>query len=205
LPVKKGVLAARFTLGFLFPSGYGDRGLGTGLSGLNAENADVIADQQKLLFRAFYSGGPSSNRGYPYRAVGPHGPIGFLVPTSVDCARDANQPGCIRPLGGLTLWELSVEARIPSPWESIYGVIFVDASDLTREIGQLRTNVPHLSPGVGLRYKTPVGPIRLDVGFRVPGAQALGKRELPEEEGRPGSDLFGFFPGAIHLAILEAF
>jgi outer membrane protein insertion porin family/translocation and assembly module TamA len=84
-------------------------------------------------------------------------------------------------------------------------VLFVDASDLNKEAGKFRLNVPHLSPGFGLRYMTPVGPIRLDVGWRVPGAQMLGKRELPPEEGLPGDDLFGLFPGAIHLAIGEAF
>ncbi len=191
--LPKGVFAGRLTTGFLFPSGYGN-------------NADV-EDQQKMLFRAFYSGGPNSNRGYPYRTVGPHGPIGFLVPTGVNCDANPGDPRCIRPLGGLTLWEASLEARLSFSEESPLGlVLFVDASDLTSEVGRIRLNVPHLSPGAGLRYMTPVGPIRLDVGWRVPGLQALGKRELPENEGRPGAPLFwGTFPGAVHLAVGEAF
>jgi outer membrane protein insertion porin family/translocation and assembly module TamA len=158
------------------------------------------------LFRAFYSGGPNSNRGYPYHTVGPHGSIGFLVPTGANCFADPLPSVCERPLGGLTLWEASLEARIPFPIDApLWGVLFVDASDLNKDVGTLRLNVPHLSPGFGLRYMTPVGPIRLDVGWRVPGAQMLGKRELPEDEGKPGPDLFGLFPGAVHLAIGEAF
>lgn len=33
---------------------------------------------------------------------------------------------------------------------------------------------PHLTTGLGLHYQTPVGPLRLDVGLRIPGAQVLG-------------------------------
>jgi outer membrane protein insertion porin family/translocation and assembly module TamA len=114
--------------------------------------------------------------------------------------------GCIRPLGGLTLWEASIEVRIPFPIDApFYGVTFVDASDLTRSVGKIRLDVPHLSAGAGIRYITPIGAIRFDVGYRVHGAQALGKAELPSEEGRPGGNVLGLFPGAVHLAIGEAF
>jgi outer membrane protein assembly factor BamA len=215
LPIKKAVLATRFTFGFLFPYDYGetlDPNSGQARSAeLDPEGRSVIADQQKLLFRAFYSGGPNSNRGYPYRGVGPHGPIGFLVPTGLDCSLDRAPvdqlpDGCIRPLGGLTLWEASIEARIPFPVDApLYGVTFLDASDLTRTEGRIRLDVPHLTAGFGLRYLTAVGPIRLDVGYRIPGAQALGKSKLPPEEGRPGGNVLGLFPGAVHLAIGEAF
>jgi len=209
LPIKNAVLAARLTFGFLFPENYGGS---LDAPTFDAENEGTVADQQKLRFRAFYSGGPNSNRGYPFQGVGPHGPIGFLVPTGVDCTlpRPASNPdidpGCIRPLGGLTLWEASLEARIPFPFDApLDGVLFVDASDITRSVLRLRTNVPHLSPGFGLRYGTPIGPVRLDVGWRLPSAQALGKSELPDDEGRPGQPILGFFPGAVHLAIGEAF
>jgi outer membrane protein insertion porin family/translocation and assembly module TamA len=215
LPIKRAVLATRFSFGFLFPGNYGEtleRSSAEGRSAeIDPENRDVIADQQKLLFRAFYSGGPNSNRGYPYRGVGPHGPIGFLVPTGLDCSLENNDlaglnEGCIRPLGGLTLWEASLEVRIPFPLDApLYGVTFVDASDLTRSVGRIRLDVPHLTAGLGLRYVTAIGPIRLDVGYRVPRAQALGEDELPPEEGRPGGKVLGLFPGAVHLAIGEAF
>jgi outer membrane protein insertion porin family/translocation and assembly module TamA len=133
------------------------------------------------------------------------------VPTGLDCSLDRAPvdqlpDGCIRPLGGLTLWEASIEARIPFPVDApLYGVTFLDASDLTRTVGRIRLSVPHLTAGFGLRYVTAVGPIRLDVGYRIPGAQALGKSELPPEEGRPGGNVLGLFPGAVHLAIGEAF
>ncbi|HEX6765745.1 MAG TPA: BamA/TamA family outer membrane protein, partial [Polyangiaceae bacterium] len=175
------------------------------------EDPDVVRDQQKLLLRAFYSGGPSSNRGYPFRSVGPHGPIGFLVPskTNIDCRLQGRSvedlpEGCTRPLGGLSLWELSMETRVPitKSWET---VLFVDASDLTTDIGKLRVNVPHISPGFGLRYLTPVGPLRLDVGFRPPYLQHLGHKDLDAEDGSPGEPFLGVIPMSTYIAIGEAF
>lgn len=199
IPVDKSVLALRVAFGFLFPSGYGQSLKNP--EGLAPDDPDMVGDQQKLNLRAFYSGGPNSNRGYPLRTVGPHGPLGFLAPqNSQGCILFETTDGCMRPLGGVSLWEASIEARIPFPNDApLDAVLFVDASDLTREVGQIRLDVPHLSPGFGVRYLTPIGPLRLDIGWRVPSLQALGESRLPESEGRPGDDLFGFFPGAIHL------
>jgi outer membrane protein insertion porin family/translocation and assembly module TamA len=213
---RNSVFAARATVGFLFPGNYGDTLNTDSAIGQQAnddpEDPDVVRDQQKLLMRAFYSGGPNSNRGYPFRSVGPHGPIGFLVPSNInadDCrlqgrSVDELPQGCIRPRGGLSLWELSLETRAPisKSWE---GVLFVDASDLTTDVGRLRVNVPHISPGFGLRYLTPVGPLRLDVGFRPPYLQHLGQKELDEEDGSPGEPFLGIIPSTLYIAIGEAF
>ena len=213
---RNSVFAARATVGFLFPTNYGetlntDSAIGEQAND-DPEDPDVVRDQQKLLMRAFYSGGPNSNRGYPYRSVGPHGPIGFLVPSNInvdDCrlqgrSVDELPQGCIRPRGGLSLWELSLETRAPisKNWQ---GVLFVDASDLTTDVGRLRVNVPHISPGFGLRYLTPVGPLRIDVGFRPPYLQHLGQKELDEEDGSPGEPFLGVIPSTLYIAIGEAF
>ena len=223
IPVtKKSVtLATRVTMGFLIPRGYGDT-LKSGVA-QDPTDAKVVTDQEKLLLRAFYSGGPNSNRGYPLRGVGPHGPVGFLVPTGANCSLDGMValPGggsrpltvsdlasaCIRPLGGFTLWEASLELRFPL-YGSLSGVAFADTSDVTRDVGHVRFNVPHLSVGPGLRYMTPVGPLRLDIGYRVPGAQYFGEHTLSDEEG--GNDvgnLFGlsYLPIALNIAIGESF
>jgi len=218
---RRSVFAARLGFGFLLPRNAPGAGhYGETLDASSAEgalastdpsNPAVIQDQQKLLLRAFYSGGPNSNRGYPYRGVGPQGPIGFLVPSAtsgVNCSLSGRAledlpPGCVRPLGGLTLWELSLETRFPII-DALHGAIFVDASDVTREVAHIRFNVPHLSPGLGLRYLTPVGPLRLDLGVRPPYLQAIGQKDLPEGEGDPGGTIFGL-PLTIAVAIGEAF
>lgn len=204
LPLSRHVtLATRLSTGFLFPSNYGET-LTNAQAQLDPTNPAVIRDQHKLLFRAFYSGGPNSNRGYPYRGVGPHGPVGFLVPTGEDCGKPIDQlpAACIRPLGGLTLWEASMEVRFPIIGP-LFGSTFIDASDVTRSVGEIRFNVPHVSPGFGLRYRTPVGPLRVDAGYRTPWLQKIGEQDLERREGNPGT-LFGL-PIAIHIALGESF
>ncbi|MET0181017.1 MAG: BamA/TamA family outer membrane protein [Novosphingobium sp.] len=96
--------------------------------------------------RRFYAGGGGSVRGYGYQQIGPR-----------DDAGD--------PSGGRSLSELSLEARIRT---GLFGgavafVPFVDAGSVDE------TSTPSLSDlrfgaGVGLRYYTNFGPLRIDVG-----------------------------------------
>ncbi len=180
---KTVILAARVTLGFVFPFNYGDTLDPDSPEFVSVQedptNPAVVADQHKLQFRAFYSGGPNSNRGYPYRRVGPQGPVGFLIPTGEDC--DPTNPDgsrrdlpntCIRPLGGFSLWEASLELRFPisDPWGM---VAFADTSNVSTQVADLALLAPHLSVGTGLRYASAIGPVRVDLGFRVPGLQLL--------------------------------
>ena len=202
VPVSRTVtFATRATVGFIFPGNYGDT-----LQDPTADDSPdpaVVRDQQLLLFRAFYSGGPNSNRGYAFRGVGPHGVLWFVLPPNITCQGDeADRPECFRPLGGLTLWEASVEVRFPIAGP-VRGATFVDASDVTREVAQIRFDFPHLSAGLGMRYATPVGPIRLDVGYRLPFAQNVGEESLRRQEGDP-SEILGL-PVAVHFGLGEAF
>jgi hypothetical protein len=194
-------IATRAKVGFILLPDYG-QSLQSEQAATQSEFA--VTDQQKLLSRAFYSGGASSNRGYAYKAISPHGQIGLLQPTSIDCSLAANidEETCIRPLGGFTLWEASVELRFSALYPLTL-VAFLDAGDVTRDIGQVQFQYPHLSVGPGVRYDSPVGLIRLDVGIRVPGLQAIGQSGLPQEHGKERPNLG--FPGAIYLAFGEAF
>ena len=202
-------LAFRGTLGLLFPNlcegdpangCYGDSL--TRSSTVPADDPRVVRDQQILLFRGFYSGGATSNRGYNQREVGPHGTLGFLVPSNRDCTVENPPESCIRPLGGLTLWEQSLEFRYIL--SDIAGVVFfVDASDLTRETVSFRIQFPHLSAGSGFRLRTPVGAARFDIGLRVPYMQEVGSKQLPQEEGDP-TTIWGA-PVAFHFGLGEAF
>ena len=79
---------------------------------------------------------------------------------------------------------------------------FCDTSDVSADRHTLRLNYPHLSCGLGLRYDTPIGPVRLDVGYRIPGAQ-VPKGTDPRIDGDPGT-LYGV-PIAFAFGIGEAF
>jgi outer membrane protein insertion porin family/translocation and assembly module TamA len=167
---RRWTLALRGTVGFLlpFPGSYGE----SFRPGVTANPSDI----QLVFFRGFFSGGPNSNRGYPYRGVGPMGYVSeFLPGVPVDQ---------LFPTGGLTLWEASAEVRFPISGD-LGGVAFCDASDVSRYRFDIRVLYPHLSCGAGLHYNTPVGAIGLDVGFPIPGAQSFDKNAAPTDKVAP--------------------
>ena len=94
--------------------------------------------------RRLYAGGGSSVRGYGFQAIGPRDDIG-------------------QPIGGRSLSEVSLEARIKTGG-AVSVVPFFDAGavgvDPTPGFDALK-----FGAGVGLRYATGFGPLRLDVGF----------------------------------------
>jgi len=94
---------------------------------------------------------------------------------------------------------MSLELRFPvSILAPLGAVLFVDASDVRLGRAEYALDTPHLAPGVGLRYPTPIGPVRLDLGLRI--LEVLDKEQ---PEGSPPS-LFGA-PVAVHLAVGQAF
>jgi outer membrane translocation and assembly module TamA len=106
--------------------------------------------------------------------------------------------------GGTRSWIASIELRIPLG-DSFGIATFVDAGDVdggsASRPAQFRFDRPNTTLGLGLRYKTIVGPIRLDVGFLVPKLQGdrEGARMVKRED-----PLFRL-EGAVHLTIGEAF
>jgi outer membrane protein insertion porin family/translocation and assembly module TamA len=199
VPISKTVtFASRFVVGLLFPRDYGDTFADTeGATSLDTGTQVAVSrDQQKVLFRGFFSGGSTSNRGYPFRGVGPHGPVPFL--SGRECEPGSRERECNRPLGGLSLWEGSFEVRFPI-FGPVGAVTFLDSSNVARSQA-LDFSAPHLSAGAGLRYHTPIGSVRFDAGYRVPAAQELNSSETaPEPRG-----IFGL-PMALHLSLGEAF
>jgi outer membrane protein insertion porin family/translocation and assembly module TamA len=205
---SKVTLGFRTTLGLLLPRlcaehpGRGCYGDSLTETTSASTNSALVRDQQILLFRGFYSGGATSNRGYSLNEVGPHGVLGFLAPSNINCSVPNPPSQCERPLGGLTLWEASLELRLIL--SDIAGLVFfIDSSDLTRERFEFRAAYPHISPGAGFRLRTPVGAVRLDAGVRVPYLQHIGYPHLPPDEGEPST--FLGLPMAVHFGLGEAF
>jgi outer membrane protein insertion porin family/translocation and assembly module TamA len=208
--LKRVAIAVRGTVGFLFPQNYGDYAGEPFGPANDAARSAWSRDIQIGYFRGFFSGGPSSNRGYPLRGVGPHGIVPFFSPgIAAQALAKECDPGsplfdpvrCSIPLGGASMWEASAEVRagISGPVSSAF---FCDAGDVSPLRVNLRFDRLHLSCGAGLRYDTPVGPIRLDVGWRIPGLQTA-PGVNPVSEGDPGRILG--LPIAIALGIGEAF
>ncbi len=69
--------------------------------------------------------------------------------------------------GGNTLAIGNVELRVPSPVFSsrIRLALFVDAGGVWQRGGEISTPVIRVTPGIGLRLATPLGPARLDVAY----------------------------------------
>lgn len=106
------------------------------------------------LAERFYSGGPSTNRAFPDNQAGPRDPdTGF-------------------PTGGDAFLFHSTELRFPLIGDNLGGVLFHDIGNVYNSIDQLslrfrQENIKDFnyavnSFGFGIRYTTPVGPIRLD-------------------------------------------
>lgn len=96
--------------------------------------------------RRFYSGGGGSVRGYGYQRVGP---------------RDFEGA----PVGGKTLTEFGVEARFRlKAFGGNFGLVpFLDGGSLTNNVTP-DFNRWQLGAGLGVRYYSTFGPIRIDVG-----------------------------------------
>lgn len=107
----------------------------------------------------FFAGGASSNRGFPDFQAGP---------------RDLNTGF---PLGGTALFFNQTELRFPLMFENVGGVLFHDAGNVYSNLGNLsfRVRQPNLEDfdymvhavGFGLRYRTPIGPVRLDLAYSI--------------------------------------
>jgi translocation and assembly module TamA len=106
-----------------------------------ASRTDIPADER------FYSGGGGSVRGIAYQLAGP--------------LDDDDEP-----LGGRSLAEFSVEFRSRFT-DSIGGVVFLDGGNVFDNAVPDFDEPLRLGTGVGLRYITPIGPLRFDVGVPV--------------------------------------
>jgi translocation and assembly module TamA len=109
---------------------------------LGASLAGDLADLPVDL--RFFAGGGGSVRGYEYQALSPRNAVNQII-------------------GGRSLAEGSLELR-SWMWGDIGAAVFVDAGSASS------SNLPDFEGfgvgiGAGLRYRTPVGPIRLDIAL----------------------------------------
>ncbi len=107
----------------------------------------------------FFSGGFNSNRGFPINQAGPRDPVtGF-------------------PLGGNGLFLNSLEARFPLKGQNIGGVLFHDMGNVFSQPQNINFHFHQRTAedfdymvhavGVGIRYRTPIGPVRADFAWSL--------------------------------------
>jgi outer membrane protein assembly complex protein YaeT len=114
----------------------------------------------------FYAGGPNSVRGFARNGLGPTVYVSdSIVVTGVDTAYRNVRAS---PTGGNTVFTANLELRVPSPIfpDRVRLGLFVDVGQVW-ERGDTLTTVSGLrvTPGLGLRFVTPLGPVRLDAAY----------------------------------------
>lgn len=95
----------------------------------------------------FFAGGLNSVRGWGLDKLGPKDHQG-------------------EPTGGLSRVEMSMEIRTQI-FFSLGTAIFVDAGNVDAKSGAFNPELLKYAVGAGLRYLSPVGPVRFDVGYRL--------------------------------------
>jgi outer membrane translocation and assembly module TamA len=107
----------------------------------------------------FFAGGGTSHRGFPEEQAGP---------------RDTSTGF---PLGGTALLFNQTELRFPLIGDNIGGVLYHDMGNVYSSISNLSFRVHQKNlqdfdymvhaAGFGIRYRTPIGPVRLDLGYSI--------------------------------------
>lgn len=104
----------------------------------------------------FFAGGLNSVRGWGLDKLGPKDHQG-------------------EPTGGLSRVEMSMEIRTQI-FFSLGTAIFVDAGNVDAKSGAFNPGLLKYAVGAGLRYLSPVGPVRFDVGYRLSDDSTVQKR-----------------------------
>ena len=110
--------------------------------------ADSFDDTARVpIYERYFIGGASTIRGYRERRLGP---------------RDS---GNNDPVGGDAYWVANVEELFPIYPDLIKGAIFFDIGSLSEKVGDLGGSTVYSGAGFGVRIKTPIGPVKLDLGY----------------------------------------
>jgi len=111
----------------------------------------------------FYAGGSYDVRGYDQNELGP---LVYVVPADSIRSDQSFNANAVRvaPTGGTRTGIANLELRMPTPFFAgrLRFAVFVDAGALWSDGGPAPVRI---TPGVGLRYTSPLGPVRFDIGY----------------------------------------
>jgi outer membrane translocation and assembly module TamA len=122
----------------------------------------------------FFAGGDTTVRGFSQDQLG------------TDATLDENG----FPIGGNAVIVLNAEVRVPV-WRDLGAVAFLDGGNVFRRIPDIDLGEIRGAAGFGVRYRSPIGPLRLDIGFK------LDRRVLPNGQLER--------PNAIYISLGQAF
>jgi outer membrane protein assembly factor BamA len=134
----------------------------------------------------FYAGGMQSVRGFAENELGPRVlqvrrasllaagcTDATIADGSCDAAAVPNDQFFARPTGGSSVVEANAEVRLPLA-KHLSGVAFVDGAYVgTSGLSTVAKGKGAVTPGIGFRYRSPLGVLRLDFGLRPVGHESL--------------------------------
>jgi outer membrane protein assembly complex protein YaeT len=123
---------------------------------------DALGDPETKVpfFKRYFLGGATNLRGWGRYEVAPLSGEGL-------------------PIGGHSFLNFSTEVRA-SVWRSLGAVIFLDGGNVWANRWSFNVNDMRYDVGPGLRYQTPIGPLRADLGYQlnpIPGLIVNGKEQ----------------------------
>jgi outer membrane protein insertion porin family len=130
----------------------------------NRARSGTIAGPSSALipfYKRYFVGGSSSVRGWGRYQVSPLTPAG-------------------QPIGGRTMMEVSTEARFGIRGK-LGGVLFVDGGNVWEGPWEVQINKLRWAAGPGIRYDTPIGPMRIDFGVQLNPIEGLVLEGNPEK------------------------
>ncbi|NIO48919.1 MAG: outer membrane protein assembly factor BamA [Candidatus Aminicenantes bacterium] len=103
------------------------------------------------IHERFFGGGSNSFRGARFDELGPKDPVS------------------LKPVGGEALFLLNFELTFPliSAIKDLSGAIFYDKGNVFEDTKHFSVAALEDAVGVGIRYRTPLGPVRLEVGWNL--------------------------------------
>jgi translocation and assembly module TamA len=118
---------------------------------LRLQAGAVIAKESASIpsTQLFLAGGDASVRGYGYQSIGAAEANGVIA------------PGRYLAVASLEWQRPILVDGLPSPWES---TVFIDAGTVADKTSQFAVKV---GIGAGVRYRSPVGPLQLDLAYGV--------------------------------------
>jgi outer membrane translocation and assembly module TamA len=122
----------------------------------------------------FFAGGDTTVRGFSLDRLGT---VGTLTPEGF-------------PKGGNGMVIFNFEARAPY-WKNLQFVWFLDAGNVFARVSDVRLDELRAASGLGFRYRSPIGPLRVDWGWKL-------RTRLLDGGGRERSNV-------LHISLGQAF